>query len=126
LVTTEKAFYYVYDYLGFPYGGDALAFQWENSWRKNALKLDATFFLMLHGPVSMFSDVDTVNAATFLGGDLTWTNVVSFVSTYEWTNHLTLVSRVDLIGKTTYERTEKAFDGLSCDAQFVESVRYTW
>lgn len=59
-------------------------------------------------------------------GNLTWTNVVSFVSTYEWTNHLTLVSRVDLIGKTTYERAEKAFDGLSCDAQFVESVRYTW
>jgi hypothetical protein len=126
LVTTEKAFYYVYDYLGFPYGGDALAFQWENSWRKDALELGATFFSMLHGPVSMFSDMDTVNAATFLGGDLTWTNVVSFVSTYEWTNHLTLVSRVDLIGKTTYERTEKAFDGLSCDAQFVESVRYTW
>jgi hypothetical protein len=127
LVTDESAFYYVYDYLGFPYGGGVLALQWRNSWSKEGLKLEGNLFSLLHGDIDMFSSVDEVNATSFLSGDLLWTNVLSSQATYTWELwHLTLVGRLDLIGKTTYLEASRKLDGFSFDAQFVGSVRYTW
>jgi hypothetical protein len=123
----ENAYYYLYDYLGFPYGGDALALQWRNVWSKGNLKLEGTLFSMVHGEINMFSSWEEVKAATFLSDDLLWTNMLSFQSTYTWKPwHLTLIGRMDLIGKTTYVADSQTLDGFSFDAQFVGSVRYSW
>jgi len=127
LVTNEKAFYYLYDYLGFPYGGDAVVLQWQNALQWDTWKVEADLFSMLHGPVSMFTKLAEVNAAAFLSGDLGWTSVLSMKGTYRWDAcHLTFVSRVDFVAKTTWLQSTGNFDGLSFDAQFVESIRYSW
>jgi len=123
---TEKAFYYVYDYLGFPYGGDAVVLQWENSFKRDSWQLEANFVSVLHGDTSMFTDLTTVNASTLLGNNtLYWTNVGTLKGSYEWENlHLTGTCEMDVIGKTDYDKSNRSFDSWSWDTQFVFGVKY--
>jgi len=58
----------LFDYFGFPYGGDAVVVKWDSSWSvPNKGSAGFAMTLLLHGPVTMYTDVTEGGGYTSYG-----------------------------------------------------------
>jgi hypothetical protein len=116
-----------FDYIGFPYGSDALVFRWENSYRLPAVgKMGFTLTGIWHGEVDMYTDVvldgssyANYGSSLFIGDEIDQTVVVSLEGERSLSTRFdpTLYGRLDLVIRSTYSQSDGSFGSAQTDLQ---------
>ena len=117
------------DYLGYPYGGDAMVLQWETKWRlPDSGSLGLRLFGMRHGEVYFYNAVGTGYTGTTPSGDhVDDTFVASLTGECElgklmpWPK-ASLSMELDWILKRTFTKSTDSYSSLSADLQFTAGV----
>lgn len=127
----------LFDYFGFPYGGDAVVVKWDSKWKvpqKGSLSMAVT--LLLHGPMDMYVDVVGSSGLTsygttmFKGGSVDASLFVTFCGCYQLPKVNFLESwgvygEAAFIEKTHYDATTKTSSDWRNDLQLTIGITTT-
>ncbi|MDY4609645.1 MAG: capsule assembly Wzi family protein [Sphaerochaetaceae bacterium] len=127
-----------FDYIGFPYGGDAQVLQWEVSYRMPGYgAVTLSLMGMRHGEMNMFKSHnmgdDNDGYPNYVGrtpsGDVIDESLtVSLSGTYgiprfsNWVG-MSVWSRLDWVGRRKYTRSSRTYGAGSSDCQFTLGLR---
>ncbi|MFA6846217.1 MAG: hypothetical protein WCR02_10860 [Sphaerochaetaceae bacterium] len=129
---TLKYFYvFKFDYLGFPYGGDALVFKLDTSYRiPQAMEVGFSVTAMWHGEMSIYTlhnskgngYTPVYGSSLFIGDVITNTWMYSLKCSYDLKNVLkwpsiTLYGELDYITIVEYSQSSKQYDNYRDDVQ---------
>ncbi|WP_320129997.1 hypothetical protein [uncultured Sphaerochaeta sp.] len=118
-----------FDYIGFPYGGDTLVFEWGNSYRVPSLgKIGFSLSALLHGEVDMYTVVCTTGGYANYGSTLFLGDVIYHTYTATLTGERELkdlvswlsgkvYAQIDWIVRSDYTKATKTFDNFRQDLQ---------
>lgn len=120
----------LFDYFGFPYGGDAVVVKWDSSWRvpqRGEAGLAVT--MLLHGPVTMYTNVigssgyTTYGMTMFKDGYVDASLIVTVRGTYQmphpkFVDSWSLYGNASFIEKTHFDGTAGSFSSWENDIQF--------
>lgn len=136
--TIDYSYVLHFDYIGFPYGGDAQVLQWDIAYRMpNYGEVALSVMGMRHGVMDMFmphhvaengnpannTGVPNYAGKTPSGDVITESLVVSLSGTYEiprfvsWID-MSVWTELDWIGKREYTRSSKTYGNEASDWQF--------
>lgn len=119
-----------FDYIGFPYGGDALVFKWDNSYRiPSCGAIGFSLTALWHGDVDMYTDVSigdsryaNYGSTLFIGDTIATTFTTTLNGEYELKGLVSWVSakayaQLDWIVRSTYTKASKTYGDFTQDLQ---------
>ena len=125
------SYFYLYDYLGFPYGGDCVAFSFDNSYLKSGWNLNLNFLGVLHGPTSMSDAYTSLYGRELFSSDtidalfdltLKAERTIAFKSK----TSLIISVQLDLIEVSSIEKESFKFNDNKFDTQIVTGITYSY
>ena len=124
-------YFYIYDYLGFPYGGDCIAFGFNNSFFQSGLKLYLNFLGVLHGPTDMSDSYDDLKGLELFSSDtidalFDLTLKAEKTILYRSNTSLIISIQLDLIDVSSIEKESFKFNDNKFDTQIVTSLTYSY
>lgn len=116
-----------FDYIGFPYGSDALVFRWDNRYRIPSVgKIGLSLTGIWHGEVDIYTNVVTNDSSyanygsrLFIGDEIDQTIVASLEAERSFGTRFdpTLYARLDLVVRSTYSQSGRSYGPVTADLQ---------
>ena len=130
-ISGAGGYFYLYDYLGFPYGGDCIAFSFDNSLLKSGWKFDLNFLGVLHGPTSMTDTFSSLMGRALFSSqsidgvfDLTLKAEKTILLTVK--TELAINLQLDLIDVSSIDKDSFKFSNNKFDTQIVTGLTYSY
>jgi hypothetical protein len=126
-----------FDYIGFPYGGDALVFKWDNTYRIPSFgQLGFALTALWHGEMDMYTNVSIGSSyanygSTLFIGDTIDRELTATLSAELDLHHLyaalqgKVYAQLDWIVRSTYTKVEQSYGDFAQDFQMTVGTTIT-